>query len=384
MFHKLICAAANGANPPENIDDSIRFVQTVSQKLAVWFNAQKANILLCLLVAAIGAVAALVIWYIFARLLKSAFGRFSDLAGRIFAKLGAPAAWGTLLIGLSWANRMVDFPGQLDRLLDKLFYSLFILVFVWGVLRVVGACDDHFAAKRAKNPDAGMDKLVADLIRRAVKTVVWLVAILFVAQNIFRFNITALITGAGVAGLAIAFAAQNTIANIFGALSIVLDKIFKVGDFIDVGGKRGTVEGVGFRSTKLRSLDGTLWNLPNRVVADAAIENISMRGNIKFAFTLSLVYSTTPEQMQQALDILKDVLGSYRGFDQQKAPAKFSFTSFNSSSLDIGVIVWFNTRDFMEAQGMKQEINLAILERFNAAGLSFAYPSVTNYIVEQK
>ena len=385
MFSKLICdAAAKGAETPENIDDSIRFVQTVSQKLAVWFNAQKANLFLCLVVAAIGAVAALVIWYIFARLLKSAFGRFSDLAGRIFAKLGAPAAWGTLLIGLSWANRMVDFPGQLDRLLDKLFYSLFILVFVWGVLRVVGACDDHFAAKRAKDPDAGMDKLVADLIRRTVKSVVWIVAILFVAQNIFRFNVTALITGAGVAGLAVAFAAQNTIANIFGALSIVLDKIFKVGDFIDVGGKRGTVEGVGFRSTKLRSLDGTLWNLPNRVVADAAIENISKRGNIKFAFTLSLVYSTTPEQMQQALDILKEIFGSYRGFDQKNAPAKFSFTSFNSSSLDIGVIVWFNTRDFMEAQGMKQEINLMILDRFNAAGLSFAYPSVTNYIVGQK
>ena len=385
MFSKLICdAVAKGAETPENIDDSIRFVQTVSQKLAVWFAAQKANLLLCLVVAAIGAVAALVVWYIFARLLKSAFGRFSDLAGRIFAKLGAPAAWGTLLIGLSWANRMVDFPGQLDRLLDKLFYSLFILVFVWGVLRVVGACDDHFAAKRAKDPDAGMDKLVADLIRRTVKSVVWIVAILFVAQNIFRFNVTALITGAGVAGLAVAFAAQNTIANIFGALSIVLDKIFKVGDFIDVGGKRGTVEGVGFRSTKLRSLDGTLWNLPNRVVADAAIENISKRGNIKFAFTLSLVYSTTPEQMQQALDILKEIFGSYRGFDQNNAPAKFSFTSFSSSSLDIGVIVWFNTRDFMEAQGMKQEINLMILERFNAAGLSFAYPSVTNYIVEQK
>ncbi|MBQ6351925.1 MAG: mechanosensitive ion channel family protein [Lentisphaeria bacterium] len=381
MFSRILAATAA---QPENIDDSIRFVQKLSQQLAAWFDAQKANLLLAAVVAALGVCAAVVMWYIFARVLKGIFGRFSDVAGRIFAKLGAPAAWATLLIGLSWSNRMVDLPGQLDRLLDKLFYSFFILVFVWGVLRVVGACDEHFAAKRAQDPDSGMDKLVADLIRRAVKTVVWIVTILFVAQNIFRFNVTALITGAGVAGLAIAFAAQNTIANIFGALSIVLDKIFKVGDFIDVGGKRGTVEGVGFRSTKLRSLDGTLWNLPNRVVADAAIENISMRKNIKFMFTLNLVYSTTPEQMQQALDILKDIFGSYAGFDQQNAPAKFSFTAFSSSSLDIGVIVWFNTRDFMEAQGMKQELNLMILERFNAAGLSFAYPSVTNYIVEKK
>jgi small-conductance mechanosensitive channel len=75
---------------------------------------------------------------------------------------------------------------------------------------------------------------------------------------------------------------------------------------------------------------------------------------------------------------------AYPGFDNKNAPAKFSFTSFSSSSLDIGVIVWFNTRDFMDAQRMKQEINLLILERFNAAGLSFAYPSVTNYLVTNK
>jgi len=384
MFDKLICAAQTAAGTPANIDESAKFVRDLVQKLSVWFDAQKANLLLCIIVAAVGTIVALVMWYLFARVFQRIAGRFSELTGRIFAKLGAPVGWCMFLIGLSWANRMVDFPGRIDILFDKLFYALFILVFVWGVLRVVGACDDHCAAKRAADADSGMNKLVADLIRRAIKAVVWFVAILFIAQNIFRFNVTALLTGAGVAGLAIAFAAQNTIANIFGALSIVIDKIFKIGDFIDVGGKRGTVEAVGFRSTKLRSLDGTLWNLPNRVIADAAIENISQRKNIKFAFTLSLVYSTTPEQMQQALDILKEVFGSYPGFDQQNAPAKFSFTAFNSSSLDIGVIVWFNTRDFMDAQRMKQEVNMQILERFNAAGLSFAYPSVTNYLVEKK
>ena len=121
-----------------------------------------------------------------------------------------------------------------------------------------------------------------------------------------------------------------------------------------------------------------------RIQFDAAIENISKRGNIKYTFTLSLVYQTTPAQMKQALEILKEIFGSYPGFDQEKFPAKFSFSTFNASSLDIGVIVWFNTRDFMEAQRMKQELNLTILDRFNAAGLSFAYPSVTNYIVEKK
>ena len=368
------------AEPSGSIEKSVRDAGTLAGRLAVWFDGQKEHLILALGIVAVGIIVAIVAAIVLKFAGKGA-AKLSDLVGRIIGSLAAPMAWIFVLAGLSLANNAVDLPGKLDAICDKIFYALFIIVIVWGVVRVVSACDDHISAKRAQKADAGMDKLVADLVRRAAKTVVWAIAILFIAQNLFSLNVTALITGAGVAGLAIAFAAQNTIANIFGALSIVTDKIFKIGDFIDVGGKRGTVEEVGFRSTKLRSLDGTVWNLPNRIVTDAAIENISKRGNIKYTFTLSLVYQTTPEQMKQALDILKEIFGSYQGFDQEKFPAKFSFSTFNNSSLDIGVIVWFNTRDFMAAQGMKQEINLAILERFNAAGLSFAYPTVTNYLV---
>ena len=373
-----------GTGRSDSIEGSAKAFADLLRRGIGWFNAQRGHLLVAAAIAVIAVAVAFVVWFVVAQLMRRAAEKISPLAGKICTALGAPAALCTIFAGLSWANQMVDFPGKLDMLLDKVFYGLFILVCVWGALRVGGAVDEHLAAKRAKDPNAGMERLVADLIRRAVKTVVWFIALLFVIQNIFHLNVTALLTGAGVVGLAIAFAAQNTIANIFGALSIVSDKIFKIGDVIDVGGKRGSVEGVGFRSTKIRSLDGTVWNMPNRLVADAAIENISARRNIKFPFTLSLVYGTTPEQMQQALDILKEIFGKFPGFDNDKNPAKYSFTAFNSSSLDIGVIVWFNTRDFMEAQRMKQELNLEILERFNAAGLSFAYPSVTNYIVEKK
>ena len=374
---------AAAAEPSGSIEKSVRDAGTFANKLAAWFDGQKEHLILALGIVAVGIIAAIVAAIVLKFAGKGA-AKLSDLAGRIVGSLAAPAAWIFVLAGLSLGNNAVDLPGKLDGICDKILYALFIIVIVWGVVRVVSACDEHISAKRAAKNDSGMDKLVADLVRRAAKTVVWAIAILFIAQNLFSLNVTALITGAGVAGLAIAFAAQNTIANIFGALSIVTDKIFKIGDFIDVGGKRGTVEEVGFRSTKLRSLDGTVWNLPNRVVTDAAIENISKRGNIKYSFTLSLIYQTTPAQMKQALDILKEIFGSYPGFDQEKFPAKFSFSTFNNSSLDIGVIVWFNTRNFMEAQGMKQEINLAILERFAAAGLSFAYPTVTNYLVNAK
>ena len=378
MFDMFI---ANG----DSICGNAQAFTVLMRRAGKWFVWQRGNLLVAAVIVAVAIAVALLIRFAVAPLLRRAAGKFSPLVAEIFGRLVAPASWCAVFIGLSLANRTVKFRTiRVDRVLDKLFYSLFVLVFVWGVFRVVGAFERRFAAKHEGKPDSGMKQLVADLIRRAVKTVVWFIALIFLIQNVFHFNVTALITGAGVAGLAIAFAAQNTIANIFGALSIVSDEVFRIGDFIDVGGKRGTVEAVGFRSTKLRSLDGTLWVLPNRVVAESAIENISQRRNIKFPFTLSLVYSTTKEQMQQALDILKEIFEAFPGFDQQKAPAKFSFTAFNSSSLDIGVIVWFNTKNFMEAQKMKEELNLQILERFNAAGLSFAYPSMTNYIVERK
>ena len=378
---EMLMVAAGGSH--DNIDDGARLFARLMRKGWAWFDAQRGHLLIAALIAAAAVLVALVVYFIVARLLRRAAGKVSPLLAEIFSGLGAPAAWGTVFIGLSWANQMVDLPGKLDLVLAKVLYGLFVLVFVWGALRVVESCDMYLAAKRAPGADSGMKKLVSDLIRRAAKCVVWFIALIFVVQNIFELNVTALITGAGVAGLAIAFAAQNTIANIFGALSIVSDEVFKIGDFIDVGGKRGTVEGMGFRSTKLRSLDGTVWVLPNRFVAEAAIENISQRKNIKMPFTLSLVYSTTPEQMQQALDILKEIFDAFPNFDKNMPP-KYSFSAFNSSSLDIGVIVWFGTKNFMEAQKMKEDLNLQILGRFNAAGLSFAYPSVTNYLVEVK
>ena len=185
------------------------------------------------------------------------------------------------------------------------------------------------------------------------------------------------------AGLAIAFAAQNTIANLFGAMSLISDRTFKVGDRIICNGSDGMVEAVGFRSTRLRSLDGTIWNIPNRILSDSTVENITERNSIKYAFTLGLVYSTTPEQMRRALRILGGILDNHPGFDPATKPPLYFFTDYKAFSLDISVTLWFQTLDFVQFQKWKQEINLAILEQFNAAGLEFAFPTSTNYIIAQ-
>lgn len=218
----------------------------------------------------------------------------SELPTHIVEQLGAPVTFLLLLIGLSTCNNMVHFPGSIDEWLSKGFYACFILAFLWGIFRIIAVVDIHVLQKRL-NEDHKLNKLLSDLIRRSVKAAVWTMAVIFIAQNLFNLNVTALITGAGVAGLAITFAAQNTIANLFGAMSLISDRTFKVGDRIICNGSDGMVEAVGFRSTRLRSLDGTIWNIPNRILSDSTVENITERNSIKYAFTLGLVYSTTPE-----------------------------------------------------------------------------------------
>ncbi len=376
-------AAGSAGDKIESIEESIGYFHELSRRAAEWFQREHANLIsMAIGIAVTLAVVLAVRWVIRRVLLPVARRAPGEFPARIVERLAAPAGLLVLLTGLSACNNMVHFPGSMDKWLSKAFYAAFIIAFLWGIFRAIGIFDFHFR-ERAVNSGYQMNTLLVDLVTRFVKSTVWIMAIIFIAQNLFDLNVTALVTGAGVAGLAVAFAAQNTIANLFGAVSIISDRTFKVGDRITVGDASGSVEAVGFRSTKLRSLDGTVWNIPNRIAADGTIENITSRPFLKHTFTLGLVYSTTPDQMRLALRILGKILDNHPGFDNTKFPPRYYFTDFKNFSLDIGVTLWFQTPDYFQFMKWREEINLAILDQFNAAGLEFAFPTSTNYLINQ-
>ncbi|MGE4565207.1 MAG: mechanosensitive ion channel family protein [Victivallaceae bacterium] len=304
----------------------------------------------------------------------------TDLDDRIVRQLHTPLRLLVLATGVVLSLRVIKLPLAVADFLPRLYYATATLILVWGMLRVIGVLDVYFKALAAKT-GSSLDDLLIDLLRRVSKAAIWVIAVIFIAQNIFKLNVSALLAGAGVLGLAIAFAAQNTIANIFGAITLILDKPFKIGDRVEVGGSSGMVEAIGLRSTRLRTLDGTLWYVPNREMADSKLLNYAKRPNIKYGFDLGLTYDTTPEQMTRAMAILHEILDGHALFDMENLPPRIFFTDFKEYSLNISVIVWFQTVDFFEMQDARNAINLAILERFNAEGLSFAFPSRTNYLV---
>jgi MscS family membrane protein len=347
-----------------------------------WLTDQQGNLLFFAVGMVVTLLAMFIVTRVFLRIVYRLSARLhNELLAGLVRNITTPVNMLILTSGFIISIQSVRMPEEITRWLPRLYFAGIVLLAVWVLMRIIRAIDSHFIAIADKT-NACMNKLMIDLVRRAAKVFIWGIAILFIAQNIFNLNVSALIAGAGVAGLAVALAAQNTLANIFGAITIILDKPFSVGDRIQIGGNAsGTVEAVGLRSTKLRALDGVAWFIPNRQMADSIIENYAMRPNLKYAFNVGLVYSTPPEGMKKAIDILHEILDSHRLFDMEKQPPMIYFTEMRDWSLSISVIVWFQTMDFKEMQNAKQEINLAILTRFNEAGLEFAFPSSTNYLV---
>jgi len=301
----------------------------------------------------------------------------SDVDDHLLQVLRRPLLLAVIACGVACSTNILPLPESAGKIIIRILYAILSWSLVWVVLKGIGAVGNRMKLASKLNANANLDELLIDLISRVVKAAVWVIAIIFVAQNLLGLNVTALITGASVIGLAVAFAAQNTIANIFGAVAIIIDKPFTIGDRIIANGKDGIVQSVGLRSTTLRALDGTSWTVPNKELSDASIQNMSHRPNFKQELNIGLTYSTTPEQLEEAKNILHEIVADDPMFDM---PPRISFNAMKDWSLNIQMLMWFKADDFLAVLKRMEEINFEILRRFNAAGLEIAFPTSTTYI----
>ena len=319
-------------------------------------------------------------WFIESHLIKLASKTSTELDDIACAAIGRPISLFIFSIGLFVST------GPLISLMSPMLKHIFIRLCLalaagavaWALYRLT-AVIDHLLTKLAASTKNNIDDLVVAIVRKALKITIVLVSVLFIGQNILELNITTLLAGAGVMGLAIAFAAQDTIANFFGSIMIILDQPFKAGERVKLGQYNGTIESVGFRSTRLRTLDGNLITIPNKVVANEAAENIARRPYIKQTSNFTLVYDTPADRMERAIEILHEILDDHEGQDAEKPP-RIYFNAFNDWALNIMVIVWYHPGDYFAFQEWNHKTNLEILRRFNAEGLEFAFPTNTTYL----
>lgn len=217
------------------------------------------------------------------------------------------------------------------------------------------------------------------LIRKTLKVFVIIVAALVTFDNL-GVNVTGIIASLSIGGLAVGLAAQDTLANLFGAVAVLMDKPFRVGDRIQLGSVDGFVEAIGFRCTRVRNLDGHLVSIPNKEVGNATIVNIALRPNIRTVMTLNLPYDTPPEQVERATTILRSVYTRH----PLTHDVWISFNQFGVAALNIQVIHWWGNTDYKHYLAGMQELNLEIKRQFNAAGIEFALPAQTIRVQDQR
>jgi MscS family membrane protein len=226
---------------------------------------------------------------------------------------------------------------------------------------------------------AAEDKLFAEhlfpVIRKTAKVALIIAAAMLTADNL-HIEIKTLLAGLSIGGLALGLAAQDTVANLFGAVAIFLDKPFHIGDRIKVEGAEGTVESIGLRSTRVRSPDGHHVTIPNKTMGNAIITNITRRPSIRTEMNLGLTYDTPAEKVKRATAILEEVFRAH----PKTGELVISFNKFADSALNIFIVHVWNGTDQQAHFAALQELNLRVKERFDAEKIEFAFPTQTVYV----
>jgi MscS family membrane protein len=217
-------------------------------------------------------------------------------------------------------------------------------------------------------------------VRKIAKGVVVLFAALLWLDNI-GFNVSTLLAGLGVGGIAVALAAQDTLKNFFGSVMILLDKPFSVGQRVTVKGHDGTVEEIGLRSTRIRLLTGHQTTVPNEQMANLDIENIGRRPHIRRLTNITITYDTPPEKIEKAVNIIETILDNHEGM-KPDFPPRVYFNEFNSDSLNILVLYWYHPPDYWSFLAFSQGVNLQIMREFEKEGIQFAFPTSTTYLTQ--
>lgn len=208
-----------------------------------------------------------------------------------------------------------------------------------------------------------------------VRVLVWAVVVLIALDN-FGVNITALVAGLGVGGVAVALAVQNILKDVFASLSIVLDKPFVIGDFITVDNYMGTIEDIGLKTTRVRSLTGELLVFPNSNLLESRIKNFRDQKERRIVFSLGVVYETPLEQIRAIPGMVRDIIERQENTRFERS----HFSAFGDSALNFETVYWITVSDYNIFMDTQQKIYLEILDRFEKEGIQFAYPTRTLFL----
>lgn len=304
---------------------------------------------------------------------------------KFFDLLIKPLEYLIVFIGLSFAFNMLVFPPSVEGetsvqdVINIAFQILIVVSVTWILLRLIDFLG-HVLAKKAEQTDTTTDDQIIQFAREALKILTYIFSLLFIMGAVFKLNIGGLIAGLGIGGLAIALAAQDTLENVIASFIIFFDKPFVVGDFINVGGEFGVVEKIGFRSTRIRTLEKSYLSLPNKSLINDKLDNLTLRTFRRAKFCVGLTYDTSGEQIKAIVGDIQILLDQHPKTNED---GLVRFEEFGDSSLNITVLLYVDTTDYSEFMAVREEINLSIMDIVKKHGSDFAFPSTTVYLKKE-
>jgi len=291
-----------------------------------------------------------------------------------------PSEFFIVITTITFAFSILKYPAAWDfKILDhdfKLFLNHVLrtieTISITWIFFAIADFISYVMEKRALRESSKINVELVPLIKDSIKLLITLFSLFFILGVIFKFNIASLLAGLGIGGLALALAAQESLKNLISTFTILVDKPFKVGDAISVDGVNGTVENIGFRSTRVRTTDKTFVTIPNRKIVDSNLNNLSLRTGRKVTTNLGLDFDNSPENINKLVSELQFYFNNHPSIMDKENYVRF--TSFSDHALMITIEYYIRKIDFIEHQKLVEEVNFKILDSLRKNGCTLAKP----------
>ncbi len=263
----------------------------------------------------------------------------------------------------------------------KIARVILAIAAAYGLYRLVDVIE-YYLNRLVGKTETKLDDMLVPIVRKALRITIAIIAVLLISENILGGDkVKSLMLSAGVGGIAVALAAKDTIANFFGSVTIFTDRPFQMGELVKIGEHLGPVEEVGFRSTRIRTLQGHLVTIPNSVITNSSVENIGRRPFIRRTSNVTITYDSGHTKTKRAVEIIKEVLAGVPQLNTNPDnPPRVYFSDFNEWSLNIYMSYWVRPADYWLFQQVNEQVNFEIMKRFKAEEIEFAFPSQTLYV----
>ncbi|HEX9805201.1 MAG TPA: mechanosensitive ion channel family protein [Candidatus Dojkabacteria bacterium] len=300
------------------------------------------------------------------RFIKKTVFDFDDLIYKLIHNISWPLI---IIFSLNISFRFLDIS---DRVLNYFWIATLVILAIF-IVRIIQEFIGFFARhirKKIEAEDKAADSAVINTFKNIANFIVWIIAVLVILDNL-GYDISALIAGVGVGGIAIAFALQNVLEDIFASISIYFDKPFKVGDFIKVGEDLGTVKKIGIKSSRIKTLEGEELVIPNTNLAQMRVRNYKKLSTRRIQFQIGVTYETPSVQLKKIPSIIEKITKSIDVIELDRV----HFKSFGDFSLIFEIVYFVNESSYNIYMDVQQKMNLEIMEAFQKEKIDFAYPT---------